>query len=295
MKNTKVLVFDMGGTKIASALAEINGSDYQILDYKKNKTPASREEIVSKILELVDFYKGKYSFKNIGFAIAGQIDEKGETIICAPNIPTLNGFKLGEIIARKTGLRVRLKNDVRCFALGEERFGKYRGYDNAIFIAVGTGLGGAIKMDGKFYFGKDNIAGEFGHMVIAVDGEKCNCGRRGCWERYVAGPGVEKMYEKTYGEKKGAKDIVYDAVRGEEKSKAIMEKASAYFAVGFSNIVNILNPEIAVIGGSMVKEKRLLRLAMPFIKKEVLPSARKVKAVNSSLGDYAFLLGAAVE
>ncbi|MDD3006573.1 MAG: ROK family protein [Candidatus Pacebacteria bacterium] len=295
MKNIKVLAFDMGGTKIASALVEISGGDYKILGYERNETPKTREDIIAKILELVESYRKKYTFKKIGFAVAGQVNKKGDTVVCAPNIASLNNFALGKIISRKTGLEVTLKNDIRAFAYGEDNFGKYKGYDDAVFIAVGTGVGGAIKMNGKFYFGKDNIAGEFGHMVIEVGGEQCNCGRKGCWERYVAGPGVEKMYEKVYGEKKGAKDIVFDAVRGDEKSRAIMEKASSYFAIGFANVVNILNPEIAVIGGSMVKEKRLLKLAMPFIKKEVLPSARKVKVVNSSLGDDAFLLGAALE
>ena len=295
MKKEKVLAFDMGGTKIASAVVEISGSDYRLLDYKRSETPKSLEEIIARILELAEFYRGKHNFKKIGFAVAGQVNEKGDTIICAPNIAALDNFALGKTIAKKTGLEISLKNDVRAFALGEDQFGKYKGYDNAVFIAVGTGVGGAIKINGKFYFGKDNIAGEFVHTVIESGGEQCKCGRKGCWERYVAGPGVEKMYEKTYGEKKGAKDIVFDAVRGEEKSRAIMEKANHYFAVGLGNIVNVLNPEIVIIGGSMFKEKRLLRLAMPFVKDEVLPSARKVKVVNSSLGDDAFLLGAAVE
>lgn len=295
MKNTKVLAFDMGGTKIASAVVEFADGDYKILDYQKSETPKSREEIVARILELVEFYRGKYDFKKIGFAVAGQVNEKGDTIFCAPNIAGMDNFVLGKVIAKKTGLEVMIKNDGRAFAFGEDRFGKYKGYKDAIFLAVGTAVAGSIKINGKFYFGSDNIAGEVSHMVIVTDGEKCNCGRRGCWEKYVGGPGVEKMYEKTYGEEKSAKDIIYEAVRGEEKSLSIMEKASYYFAVGLGNIVNVLNPEIVIIGGSMFKEKRLLRLAMPFIKDEVLPSARKVKVVNSSLGDDAFLLGAAVE
>lgn len=295
MKSKKVLAFDMGGTKISSAVVDLIGSDYKILDYKRSETPSSRKEIVDKIFELYEFYKSNYSFAKIGFAVAGQVNEKGDTVVSSPNIPELNNFALGKTIAKKTGLPSVLKNDVRAFASGEDLFGKYKGYDNAVFIAIGTGVGGAIKINGKFYFGKDNIAGEFGHMVIVAGGEKCKCGREGCWERYVAGPGVEKMYEKKYGEKKGAKDIVFDAVRGEEKSRMIMEQASSYFAIGFANVVNMLNPEIAVIGGSMVKEKRLLKMAMPFIRDEVLPSARKVKVVNSSLGDDAFLLGAAVD
>ncbi|MFA7169471.1 MAG: ROK family protein [Candidatus Paceibacterota bacterium] len=295
MKSSRTLAFDIGGTKIASALVEIGGGDYKILDYKKDETPRDAKEVVAKILLLADFYKGKYDFKKIGLAMAGQINAAGDTIISSPNIAGFSNFRLGKMVGAKTSCEVSIKNDVHCFALGEDRFGKYQGYDNAIFLAVGTGVGGAIKTNGKFYFGKDNIAGEFGHMVIEKDGEKCKCGRKGCWERYVAGPGVEKMYEEMCGEKKGAKDIVYDAVRGEEKDQAVMLRASSYFAIGLANIVNVLNPEIVIIGGSMVKEKKLLKFAMPFIKNEVLPSARKMKVVNSSLGDDAFLLGAVIE
>lgn len=295
MKKERVLSFDMGGTKIASAVVGISGDDFEIFDYQKNETPQSRGEIIAKILELVKFYQGKYTFKKIGFAVAGQINAQGDTVICSPNIAVLNNFALGKVIAKKTGLEVSLKNDVRAFAYGEDRFGKYKGYDNAVFIAVGTGVGGAIKINGKFYFGKDNIAGEFGHMVVAVDGEQCKCGRRGCWERYVAGPAIEEMYEKKYGEKRVSKDIVLGAVRGGEKDKKIMLEAGAYFAVGLSNLINILNPEIAILGGSVFKEKGLLKFMTASIQKEVLPSARKTKIVNSSLGDDAFLLGVAVE
>jgi predicted NBD/HSP70 family sugar kinase len=152
-----------------------------------------------------------------------------------------------------------------------------------------------VKIGGKFYFGNDNIAGEFGHMVIEVGGKKCACGRCGCWERYFSGPAIEEMYAEAYDDKKAAKDIVSGALKGDEKDKKIMLEAGIYFAAGFSNLVNILNPEIAILGGSVFKGKGLLKFIMPSIQKEVLPSARKTKIVNSSLGDKAFLLGAAVE
>lgn len=293
-KVEKVLAFDMGGTKIASAFVEVDGSGYKLSGYKRNPTPKKQADIIDIFVELIGEYRSEYDFDRIGIAIAGQINKEGDTIIYTPNIAMARNFKLGKTIEQKTGFPVSLRNDVRCFAFGEDRFGKFKGHENAVYIAVGTGLGGAIKINGEFFFGKDNIAGEFGHMIIEVGGEQCHCGRKGCWERYVAGPGVEKLYEKAYGREKCAKDIVYNAVRGVEKDRAIMLKASYYFAVGFSNVVNVLDPEIAIIGGSMVKEKKLLRLAMPLIKKEVLPSAKKVKVFNASLGDKAFLLGAAL-
>lgn len=292
MKKENFLAFDIGGTKIASALVMAEGDRYEIIGYRKSPTPMDRQGLVRMILEDAASYRKQHKFSKIGLAMAGQIDAAGEKIVCAPNIPALNDFSLGKMLAQKTKSRIILKNDVRAFALGEDRFGRYRGYDNAVFIAVGTGLGGAIKIAGKFYFGKDNIAGEFGHTVIVADGVKCKCGRRGCWEQYVAGPGVERIYEEMFQEKRGAKDIVEAAVRGEERPRQAMEKASHYFAIGLSNVVNAIDPEVAVIGGSMLKERRLLNLALPFIRQEVLPSAKKLKVVNSSLGDDAFLLGA---
>jgi predicted NBD/HSP70 family sugar kinase len=296
MTNKKVLAFDIGGTKIASAVVEIStGGAYSIPDYKKCETPASRTEIVGRIAGIADAYKSKHNFKTIGLAVAGQIDAAGDMVVCSPNIPALGGFSLREAVAQKTGFKTFMKNDVRCFALGEDRFGKYKNYKNAIFIAPGTGIGGAVKIGGKFYFGNDNIAGEFGHMVIEVGGKKCACGRCGCWERYFSGPAIEEMYAEAYDDKKAAKDIVSGALKGDEKDKKIMLEAGIYFAAGFSNLVNILNPEIAILGGSVFKGKGLLKFIMPFIQKEVLPSARKTKIVNSSLGDKAFLLGAAVE
>jgi predicted NBD/HSP70 family sugar kinase len=295
MKNGKTLAFDIGGTKIASAVVEISGSDYKILDYKKNDTPEGHNEIVAKILELFEFYKGKYNFKTIGFSIAGQINLKGDTVVYAPNIQSLDNFKLAKAIEQKTNCKVFVRNDVQCFALGEDRFGKHKECDNVIFIAIGTGIGGATKVNGKFYFGQDNIAGEFGHMVIVKDGLECACGRKGCWERYFSGPAMEEMYEKTYGQKKSAREIAESALRGEKKDKEFMIEASKFFTTGLSNLINILNPEIVILGGSMFKQKSILKFMTPYIPKKVLPSARKTKIVNSSLEEKAFLLGAVID
>lgn len=292
MKNGRALAFDIGGTKIASAIVEIEGSGYKILDYKKNDTPQGRGGIVAKILELSEFYKNKYKFNTIGLAVAGQINAKGDTAVYSPNIPSLNNFKLAKTIEQKTGCRVSMRNDVQCFALGEDRFGKYKNYDNAIFVAVGTGIGGAMKINGKFYFGADNIAGEFGHMVIVKDGLECSCGRRGCWERYFSGPALERAYEETYGRKKKAKDIVCGTIAGNKEDKKVLLEASAYFAAGIVNLVNIFNSEIIIAGGSMAREKAIADLVIPVVRKQALLPARKTKIARSSLGYKAFLLGA---
>jgi predicted NBD/HSP70 family sugar kinase len=294
MKRETVLAFDIGGTKTASALVGIQGEKYEVTGYKKDSTPLDRLDLVDKILKEIESRKKDAVISRIAIAVAGQIDTKGEKIISSPNIPELNNFALGKFIARKAGLPVALINDVRAFAYGEDRFGKYKGYDNMLFIAPGTGIGGAAKINGRFYFGKDNIAGEFGHMVIVKDGKDCPCGRQGCWERYFSGPAIEQMYEETYKRKKASRDIVKGALSGSVDDRRLLLEAGTYFVTGFSNLVNIFDPEIVILGGSVFKEKGLLRFLAPSLKSEVLPSARKVKVVNSSLGDEAFLLGAAI-
>jgi len=295
MKKEKILSFDIGGTKIASAIVTISSGGYEISDYKKDTTPLDRAELIEKITEEFRSYADDHRFSRIGLAVAGQVDQKGEKIVRSPNIPYLDGFALGREIAKRTGLEVILKNDVRAFALGEDSFGASHGSDSALFIAPGTGIGGAVKVDGKFYFGHDNIAGEIGHMVIVKDGRQCKCGRRGCWERYFSGPAIEESYEKACGLKKAAKDIVSDALRAESDDRAVMMEMGGYFATGLSNLINIFNPDIVVLGGSVFKEKGLLKLITPVIREEVLPSARKTRIVNSSLGDKTFLLGAALK
>lgn len=106
---------------------------------------------------------------------------------------------------------------------------------------------------------------------------------------------MEEMYEKTYGQKKSAREIAESALRGEKKDKEFMIEASKFFTTGLSNLINILNPEIVILGGSMFKQKSILKFMTPYIPKKVLPSARKTKIVNSSLEEKAFLLGAVID
>lgn len=290
----RVLAFDVGGTKIGSAVVELASDGYEILDYEKSETPQDKEELIALLLELVRIYRGSHKFDRIGIAFAGQINFAGDTVLSAPNLNALGGCKLGKLIARKTGLEVVMKNDVRAFACGEDAFGKFRGRENAVFMTLGTGIGGAIKLGGKFQSGHDNIAGEFGHMAVEADGVLCGCGRRGCWEKYVGGSALVRMYEDACGENKNAQDILAAAAAGSVKDKEIVLCASSYLAAGLVTLVNVLNPEVIVIGGSMIKGKLLLDLALPLVRKEALLPGRKTKIVASSLGDKAALLGAAI-
>ena len=187
-----------------------------------------------------------------------------------------------------------INNDVKCFALAENKFGRSKKYKNAIYLTIGTGIGGAIEVDGKLYNGENNIAGEFGHLMMVYNGEKCGCGNRGCWERYASGNAIEKLYFKLYNEKKKAKEIALDSARGNGRDKKVIKIAASYLAAGFVSIINTIDPEVIVVGGSVVKQKEILDLAVKEVRKKVLIPAKKTKIVRSNLEDKAMLVGAAL-
>ena len=294
MTNKNILAIDIGGTKIASALVSLERNSFKIFDYQKIKTPKNKKEFIQKIIELTVYYKQGNSFDKIGIGIAGQVNDKNGVVKYVPNIKFLKNLDLKEIIENAAKKKAAINNDVKCFALAENKFGKLREHKDAVYLTVGTGIGGAIEVNGKLYNGENNTAGEFGHLVIVYNGKKCGCGNRGCWEQYASGNAIEKLYFEFYGKKKKAKEIALDSVKGSEKDKRVIKKSASYLAAGFVSIINAINPEIIIVGGSAVKQKEILDLAVKEVRKKVLIPARKTKIVKSSLGDEAVLIGAAM-
>lgn len=294
MANKNILAIDIGGTKIASAIISLKKNSFQVFDYQKIRTPKNKKEFVRKIIELADYYEKNNSFDKIGIGIAGQVDSENGVVKCVPNIRGWKNLDLKKIVEKSAKKKVAISNDVKCFALAENEFGKSKKHKNAIYLTVGTGIGGAIEIDGKLYNGENSIAGEFGHIVIVYDGKKCGCGNKGCWEQYASGSAIEKLYFELYGKKKKAKEIALDSTKGSEKDKRVIKKAAFYLAAGFMSIINAINPEIIIVGGSAVKQKEILDLAIKEVRKKVLIPARKTKIVRSGLGDEAMLVGAAL-
>jgi len=293
-KTKKFLAFDIGGTKISSGVVEIGKDDYKVYDFQKAETPRGGKNIVDKIVEMAINYERNGGFDEIRMAVAGQIDYKKDIVKYAPNIKGLENVNLKKIIREKIQKNVEADNDVKCFALAENRFGKGKEYENVVYLTIGTGIGGAIEINNELYCGANNTAGEFGHMIIISGGEKCSCGNRGCWEQYVSGKAIEKMYRKLSGRRKKAKDIAFDSAKNSRLDRKVIKEASFYLATGLINIVNTINPEIIIIGGSVAKSKEILDLAIREMKRRALIPAKKTRIVKTDLGDEAFLVGAAL-
>jgi len=292
MRNKKILAFDIGGTKISSGLVEIKKDGYKIYDYQKIETPEGKDNVINKIIEIAINYERNGGFEKVGMAIAGQIDYVKDVVKNAPNIPGFKNVNLKKIIKEKIGKNVEIDNDVKCFALAENKYGKGKKYNDVVYLSIGTGIGGAIEINNKSYRGANNTAGEFGHMIIIAGGKKCSCGNDGCWEQYASGRAIEKMYYELSGKIKKAKDIAFDSEKNIGLDKKVIEQASFYLAVGLINIVNTINPEAIIIGGSIVKNKEILDLAVKEIKSKALLPAKKTKIEITNMEDEAFLVGA---
>lgn len=293
-KIKKILTFDIGGTKISSGLVKLAKNSYEIYDYQKTETPQGKDNVINKIIEIAINYERDEGFEKVGMAIAGQIDYVKGIVKYAPNIKGFKNVNLKKIIKDKIGKNIEIDNDVKCFSLAENKYGKTKRYKNAVYLTIGTGIGGAIEINDKLYRGANNTAGEFGHMIIAAGGKKCGCGNSGCWEQYVSGKAIEIMYYELTGKKKKTKDIALDSMKNISPDREIIKKASTYLAIGLINIANTINPEIIVIGGSIVKGKEILDLAISEMKRKTLIPAKKTKIVRTDLQDDAFLVGAAL-
>jgi len=258
-----VLGIDVGGYDVLAVLVK----DWKVVKRKRYKIKSkSRDEIIGIVLELIEEFKPKY----VGIGVPGII-ENGKVIFSA-NIPSLNGFHIANFIERKTGTKVKIENDVNCFALGEY----FRRKKDLVGITIGTGLGGGIIINGKIYHGRRD-AGEFGHMTIIAKGRKCSCGNRGCLEEYVSERAFKREAKKVFGKKMTPKEIYFLAKKGNRKAKQIFENIGRFLGVGLANIANVLNPELIVIGGGISKAgKLLLEPARKEMKKRLVVSQPKI-------------------
>lgn len=254
MKN--VVCFDVGGTFIKYAVINSEG---EILFKSGFETPKHNckitvpENMVIKIKELLK----EFEIDSVGICTAGLVDSENGIVIMANNLPGYSGARLSEYIKDKTGLEVHVENDVNCVALGEMWMGAARGNKTFVCIALGTGVGGAIIIDGKVVKGVSGAAGEIGHIIVNEKGEQCGCGTRGCYEVYASTSAFVKSYIKRAKEQ----GIVVKEINGEkilEKvhdgdilAKEIYDEFIEHIVTGIVSITHLLDPGLIVIGGGI--------------------------------------------
>lgn len=295
---------DLGGSHIGIGVVN---KENKIVEKKEKRLTKEekkniRTNIENYIIETVKGLKNKYEITQIGMAVPGTI--KDGVILKAVNLGIKKEeYRLKEILEKKLKMPVEIRNDAKCAALAENKLGCIKGKKRALFLTLGTGIGGAVIIDGKLLDTGTYPGIEVGHMIIQKDGKKCNCGNYGCFETYssmkVLKNNLRKelgFTEKTRGEellaiirtnKKDSKDY--------EKIENVVQEFIDYLSIGIANLINIFEPEAIGIGGSFVFFENVLlsRLKKNIIDKNLLFNKRKeLEIYPAVLGNDAGIIGA---
>lgn len=310
-----VVGVDLGGTKISSVVSTDEG---RIMgrDLRPTKAEAGPEVVIPRIVKSIEKAiskagKSTSDIQSIGIGSAGIIDHRRGTIITAPNLPGWHNIELKGYIEQRFNLPTYMENDSTLGALGEHIFGAGRGIDHFIYISVGTGIGGGLIINGRSYAGALGVAGEIGHMTLDPSGPKCNCGNTGCWEALASGTAiVRRAREHIHQGAKtsilklaeenvdniSARTIYLAAKSGDALALELISETGYWLGVGLANLVNILNPELIVIGGGLSKMgDLLLDPAIRTMKERAFEfPATSVRIALSQLEDDATTLGAVI-
>ena len=306
---------DLGGTNIATGV--VNEKN-EIIGRGKVKTRAPRpaEAIFDSIKEAVDMavVNAGISYSevaSIGVGTPGSVNQDTGAIEFSNNLQFRNvpAKKMLEELLKKP---VYLENDANAAALGEAVAGCGNGVPSFIAITLGTGVGSGIVLDGKVYRGSNFCGGEMGHTVINVDGIPCNCGRKGCWEKYASATAlVSQAVEAMQGNKgsllwqtcdgdlnKVDGRSIFEAYdMGDAVAKAVVNKYLYYVSVGLSNVINALQPDIVCIGGGISGQgEKILKPIRDMVKAErySVYADKQTTIVPAELGNDAGIIGAAL-
>ncbi len=264
MSRIPVAGVDIGGTKIDAALVK----DGKILARKTVRTLADQGEkaVVGQLFSSLDALRETSRFRAIGIGSPGPLDIEKGLVFNSPNLPFKN-VPLVRMVKKRYGVPVRLDNDANCFALGEARFGRGRGYRFVAGIILGTGVGGGLVVDGRVFHGRGNAA-EFGHMSISTR-PRCTCGNLGCLEEYASARAVVRFAGEMglpIANAHQAYKLATGSGRHAKLARKVFEELGEMLGIGMTNVIHAVDPDIIVFGGGV---SRASRLFMPVMRQTV--------------------------
>ncbi len=307
---------DLGGTNIAVGVVDDN---FNIIGRGKMKTNAPRDaklifdDIATAVkMAVEDANLRLFDIESIGIGTPGSVNKELGMIDYANNL-AFDHVPAKALLSASLGIdKIYIDNDANCAALGEALAGAGKNKNSFVAITLGTGVGSGIVIDGKLVNGCNYAAGECGHMVIDMDGEQCNCGRRGCWERYASATALIAQTKDAM--KKDVDSIMWDLVdnniarvsgrtafdamrKGDATGKMVVDNYIRYIAIGLVNVINALQPDVICIGGGISHEKD--NLLVP-LRKHVSRGRYSIYSDNQTelccavLGNDAGIIGAAL-
>ncbi|MFM1912487.1 MAG: hypothetical protein RIR51_325 [Bacteroidota bacterium] len=300
-KNQILWGIDLGGTKIECAVIEWDGENLVILARERINTEREKgyEHILSQIQKLVRSISKKLNLKpkSLGIATPGVLVPDTQ-LMKNSNTLCLNDQPLKRDLENLLDIKIRMANDANCFALAETILGagKLIKPELCFGVIMGTGVGGGLVVNGKIINGLHGIGGEWGHNILEEEGYDCYCGKSGCVEQVLSGTALEQYYHEISGENKSMKEIVKDyRVGGNEMANQTMERLFEYFGRAISTIINVMDPQLIVLGGGVGNIDEIYEIGYERIRKYIFNSGIvHTPIVKPLLGDSAGVFGAAL-
>jgi glucokinase len=305
-----VFAADLGGTNLRAATVDEDGKIH--FRFKQNTPQAESPDEIVRALVLAVRHCEEQSAANgdriraVSVVVPGSVNLEQGVVVKAPNLACLDRFHLIAALTDELKLPATLENDANAAAVGEMWQGAGHGRRTIVCITLGTGVGGGIILDGKLWRGVNDSAAEIGHMCVdPFGGVACLCGSRGCLEVYASATAIVRMAREGRpryadsllqpGDDLTAEAVYRAGMKGDELAVEVFRRMGVYLGIGLANLINILNPEMIVIGGGVVSAWELFEKHMHReIAERAFPvPAAEVKVVSGECGDDAGLLGAA--
>ena len=302
---------DLGGTNTKIGLLDEDGN-ILFSTIVKTESEQGFEKTIERLSNILKIQVSNLniSFKNVagvGLGVPGPV-ANGRIVKFWANFPWPVNVDLAAEFEKHLGVPVKVDNDVNVITLGEMWKGGGRGYKNVLGLAIGTGIGGGVVVNGKLVSGKNGAGGEVGHIKVERDGKLCGCGQEGCWEAYASATGLVReaksrltvnknnlLYERTKDREVEAKDI-FDAARdGDEFSLNLVDYEAEFIALGIGNLLNVLDTDVVVVGGGIALAGDILfdKINEKLRKYAMLSTLEGLKIVPAELGNDAGIYGAA--
>jgi glucokinase len=255
---------DVGGTSVRAGVVDVEG---EVIDSASTATPKSDDALEAAIASTVGELAARHEISAVGLALAGFIDADRGLVRFAPHL-SWRDAPVADRMAARLGVPVVVEHDANAAALAERRYGAAAGAATCVFVALGTGIGGALLLDGALYRGAFGVAPEFGHVRVVPDGRPCPCGKRGCWERYCSGTALATTALEMLADPDAANSVLYRemlrdpgritgqrvaaaARDGDRVARRAVADMGRWLGEGLSLIADVFDPELVVIGGGV--------------------------------------------
>lgn len=293
-----IIGIDLGGTNLKCALLD-NSLKIKAKNSFSTKSFDNKHKLISGISDsiksfIVNQRLSRAAILGVGLGLPGPVDTSKGVVHFLPNIAGWKNVELKKILERKTGLPVIIDNDAKLMALAEHKAGSAAGYENAICLTLGTGVGGGLIINGSLFRGKDNAAGEFGHFPINESGPLCGCGARACLEAYIGNAAIIKEARKLFGSEISLEHVSQMARNNNVKAIKFWGMVGEKLGLALSGVVNLLNLDAIVLGGGVACAGKVLfeSVKQTISLRAMSVQAKRVRVFKAKLGINAGIIGA---